>query len=69
MSSGWIILIRVDFSGSLVLVLVEKLVHFIWLSKVLVVLPKESTVSAGLEARALEQNSKVGVVILWTELV
>ena len=54
---------------SLVLVRVDKLVTFIWLGKVLVALPKECTFGTGFEARAFEQNAKVGGVILWTKLV
>ena len=69
MSSGRIILVRVDTRASLVLVLVDKLVPFIQLRKVLVALPKESAVTAGLEARALEQNAKVSGVILGAELL
>ena len=69
MSSGRIILIRVDMLVSLVLVRVDKLVTFIWLGKVLVALPKECTFGTGLEARAFEQNAKVGGVILWAKLL
>ena len=54
---------------SLVLFRVHKLVPFIWFGEVLVAIPKECTFSAGLEARALEQNAKVGGVILWAELL
>ena len=54
---------------SLVLFRVHKLVPFIWFGKVLVAIPKECTFSAGLEARALEQNAKVGGVILWAKLL
>ena len=69
-SSGRIISIRINIVASVLLVLFDKLfILFTWLGKVLVALPKECIFGASHEARALEQNAKVGGVILWTKLV